>query len=99
MCGFSLCVLGLDSCLFTSESYYGLEVMQYLKSFYVMRTMIIVNNNMVVHDNTMTAHVHFFKCDKFIIISSLCGLGNIGFHVEMLKELTMKRLNQPLVDA
>jgi hypothetical protein len=33
------------------------------------------------------------------IISSLCGLENIAFHVEMLKELRMKRLNQPLVDA
>jgi hypothetical protein len=33
------------------------------------------------------------------IISSLFGLEDIGFHVEVLKELIMKRLNQPLVDA
>ncbi len=33
------------------------------------------------------------------IISSLFGFEDVGFHVEVLKEFIVKRLNKPLVDA
>jgi hypothetical protein len=33
------------------------------------------------------------------IKSSLFGFEDIGFHVEVLKEFIVTRLNQPLVDA